>query len=135
MQIGFTLTSSPFLCYRYHKLLWRDFHGVYEMGNDWDNLAILRIGISLRAILPNYFAIDARYANHWRHFQDSNGRRLFCKLWRRKQSTSASLGTHIRHKSVSIHIATVLNNCKFFPTQLEMANTVVDRIFFKVSCY
>lgn len=61
------------------------------MGNDRDDSSNLWIGVLVWTILPDRFAIHARYTDHRRFLEASDGRRFFFKVWGRKQSTSAGL--------------------------------------------
>ena len=78
-------------CTRHHKFLWWHRACNDEVGNDRDDLTILRIGVSFWTIFPHCFTINAGYTHHWRLFEVTICGRFFRKLWRRKHPTGACL--------------------------------------------
>merc|ERR1739841_376616 len=74
---------------RYHMLLWWNLSSNDAVGNAGYDSAILWTRVFVWTILSNYFAIDAGHAHYWRLSQTTICRRLFCKLWRGQQPTSA----------------------------------------------
>ena len=116
-------TTICFCHNRYYQLLWWHRAGDDEVGDDRNDLSTVWISLLVWSILPNRFAINAGYTHNRRLFEDTNGRRFFCKLWGRQCSTSACLReirNHLyHHRWIGILLSTIITITVQYNSQLN----------------